>query len=327
MQPDAEQSLEQLATLIQPIAKHYWFSLPYHEHRSTFDTYRWDASVSGKFSSLQLLRAEDWIKPHDFRLSEAEWQWSEITGLASTGVMTGGEFGYGDIYEEDPKGIFLTKQERSDRSKTYSELFHYIRNELENVSSYLIRCHHGYALSIIVGRLSDGRWLCLSPSVIRETPHISSPEGQGLAYSKVEEEEAERLSSSDESRIYQSLKRLKPISVYGWYNRVHSYRIEHAIAGTKKTATEKILLSAKLIERYKFHQFNAQDMCHDYDETELREPIRRFQALNQFLDSSFEEVFVYRVSLWDHEHLFFLDPSQEPDKVGFVFRSQFTYNP
>jgi hypothetical protein len=321
MQPKIEQLLGTIEVFLE---QRLSFGLPYHENSAMLKPYCWDISLSGSFSPLKLIRAENWIAQTDPEVAVQNWKWSEEIGLAAPGMLE-----CDHLCEEDDEGIKLDYAAKLARSVQYQDLLEYVSVHLKSLAAYTLSCSSYYSLSLIVGQLPDQRWICILPTVPQETPNFANKE---MKCTLLEPTEPSLRTISDvEAIIQRKLDDIKSIQTYGWYdggyNHVHTYRITHAADETSELAIETALVKAGLIEIYQFDQFDLGEQLCGYGSEEGRKVSERFQHFNQFLKQVFLDLQLYRFCFWDYEHLYFLNSQQFDDKAGISLHSQFTYNP
>lgn len=308
MHPETEQLLGTLEVILE---KRFGFRLHCHEDSATMNPYAWDAT-QGTFTPLRVIQSEGWITLTDPEVAVANWQWSEHSGVAAKAIFS---------RLTDDENILLDDVTKSKRSNKYQALLELLKANLEKLQAFTLSCNPGYSLSIVVGQITEQRWICFSPSVPHETGFYGKAEMKGSA---------EEILSGIEVQIHAVLKELSSIKVYGWYdggyNNVHDYQIVYAIGNSRDKAIEQGLAVAGLVEIHKFERFELGQLCAYFDEG-AKEFEERCQHLNQFLSHTFPELRLYRFCFWDYENLYILGQSATEDRVGIVIHSQFTYNP
>ena len=310
MELKTEQLLGTLEVLLE---KEFRFRLPCHEDGATLKSYFWDATTQGTFTPLRVIQSEGWIKQTDLEVAVTNWQWSEHSGLAAKGTY---------LPHRDEQNILLDDATKLERTEKYQALLELLTSNLENLQAFILSCTSRYSLSIVVGQITEKRWICLSPTVPQETYGYFNNESK---------DSVEEILSAIEVQIQAALNELTKIQVYGWYGggyeNVHDYQIVYAVGNSRDQAIEWALAVAGLVEICKFERFEAREQRCAYSEQEDKELKERFQHLNQFLSQTFPELKLYRFCFWDYENLYILGKSATEDRVGIVIRSQFTYNP
>ena len=335
MKPETEQTLATLEVILQ---KGLWFMPPYHEDGGYFKPYIWDSEKQGVFSPLSLIRSEGWIQETDLEEVIKNWQWSEQTGLAAKGILKDGEPSCIED-NEDEADILIDEDTKLVRAKIYQNLFELLSNKVSNLQAFVLSCDFYYSLSVLIGQISEKKWVAISPTVPLETPFYFDDEIVCEAYS-IKNNVSQLISSSSlELEIQKHINKLSSIKIYGWYdggyNNTHEYKIVSATGESKEIALENLLLESKLLEIYQFNSFEISELlecCHD---DEAREIEMKSNQLNKFFKHNFPETLLYRFCFWDYEHLYILgetgdrDDALRPlrDRVGVSLHSQFTYNP
>ena len=192
-------------------------------------------------------------------------------------------------------------------------------------------CDFDYSLSVIVGKLSEKKWIALCSTVPQETPSYFDDEIICCSY-RTENDVLKSIDNLDsEIAIQKYIEQLASIQIYGWYdggyNHVHEYKIVAATGESKEIALENALLQSKLLEIYKFKSFNISEQLECYHDDEAQEIAIKSSNLNKFFKKSFPEVLLYRLCFWDYEHLYILGEKGDRNRVGITLHSQFTYNP
>jgi hypothetical protein len=323
MKPETERRLGTIEVLLE---KPLYFRLPYHEDSAILKPYAWDSAQLGKFTLLNLIQVNDWIRQTDPEVAIENWHWSEQTGLAAKGLLQ-----VDHSCQDDDKRIFLKNETKQMRKQAYQALLAFLKANLQNLKAYTLSLSQDYySLSIVVGQLPNQRWLCISPTVPQETPNFTNSEMRCSAYTQ-DTALPTAEPSEIETEIAQLLEQFDPIQIYGWYeggyNHVHNYELVYAVGDTDEIAIEQALSQAGLITTHQFESFKLGEQLVAYDEAHAQELAERFMYLNQFLKQVFSEILLYRFCFWDYEHLYLLNNTSPDDQVGIKISSQFTYNP
>ncbi len=311
MELKTEQLLGTLEVLLE---KEFRFRLPCHEDGATLKSYFWDATTQGTFTPLHVIQSEGWITQTDPEVAVTNWQWSEYSGLAAKGTFP--------PYNRDEQNILLDDATKLERTEKYQALLELLASNLENLQAFIFSCGPGYSLSIVVGQITEQKWICLSPTVPQETYGYVNNESK---------DSVEEILSAVEVQIQAALNELSKIQVYGWYGggyeNVHDYQMVYAVGNSRDQAIEQALAVAGLVEIGIFEGFALRQLNSGYSNEVTKEFEERSQHLNKFLSQTFPDLKLYRFCFWDYENLYILGQSATEDRVGIVIRSQFTYNP
>ena len=327
MKPKTEQLL---ATLEVILNQGFSFMPPYHEDGGYFKPYVWDGEQNGMFSPLSSIESEGWIQETDVELAIENWQWSEQTGLAAQGILRDGEpFCIED--GEDEAGILLDEATKLARAKTYQNLFELLSSQANNLQAFVLSCDFNYSLSVVVGQISEKKWIALCPTVPQETPSYFDDEIVCSNY--VRENKITQLvnNSNLEIEIQKHINKLSNIKIYGWYdggyNHTHNYEIAFTTGESKKQALDNLLLKSKLLEIYQFNNFDISEQLECYHDDEAQQIESQSNQINQFFEQTFSKTLLYRFCFWDYEHLYIVGDVDNCDRVGITLHSQFTFNP
>ncbi|MBW4532381.1 MAG: hypothetical protein KME09_00410 [Pleurocapsa minor HA4230-MV1] len=314
MHPETEQRLATLEVILQKNIRYY---LPCHENGANLQPYVWNTNIQDKFTSLNLITSEGWIKETDPEVIFTNWLWSEQNGLASQIIY---------LYKKDKANILLDEITKNTRYQHYYNLLSLLIDNLENLKAFNISCNDNYSLSLVVGKIPDRqRWICLSTTVPQETPEFIK---DLIQCSPLIEEVSSDLKienlSKVETQINDILMQLDTINIYGYYDggycHTHKFKVICTSEITQEAAVNKALLSSGLVEIYNFEKFTIQGRGGwGFDNYE--------ESLTKFLNAVFPDLLLYRFCFWDYEHLYLLGKTGDRDFVGVALHSQFTYNP
>ena len=216
-----ELKTERLLSTLEILLEKESFLLPYHEGSVTVKPYVWDATTQGTFTPLRVIQSEGWITLTDPEVAVTNWQWSEHSGLAAKSIL---DTDPSCLSGDDTENILLDDAVKSKRTEKYQALLELLKASIENLQAFTLSCIPGYSLSIIVGQITEQRWICLSPNVPQETPKYVRDEIKCSVYTDVETHPKEEMSAI-EIQIQAVLEKLSRIKVYGWYDggydRVH----------------------------------------------------------------------------------------------------------
>jgi hypothetical protein len=312
------------------------FSLPFHEN-VPLSPWFWEENVHGNFCPLMLAQQEGWLEITDPEIAFHQWQFSERHGLAASGIFESDP----SCIEDDDANILLDEADRQRRTVSYEHLLDWVESHLSEVQSVLVKHNSDYTWSFIVGKLADGQWLAIAPTVPNETPCYvrsiaKSDQGSEHECNIVVSDIPAHLEphSFSEPTFNRILSELPPIKIYGWYdggyNITHDYHLVSAQGNSQQEAIEQLFLVAGFLKVYSFEQFHPGERTYGCDSETANATIERYRHFNDFLNTALPNAKLYCFCFWDYEHLYLIDQPPDVsngDRVGVVLRSQFTYNP
>ncbi len=329
MNTETEQTLATIEVILQ---ERLHLHIPYSSNRNFLKPYVWNSKQQGIFSPLSIIKSEGWIQEIDLETAIKNWQWPEQTGLAAQSIFDNDPYCIED--GEDEAAILLDEDTKLIRAKIYQNLFEFISNNLKTLQAFTFGCNlEDYSLSVIVGQISEDKWICICPTVPQETGAYVNDLMKCYPYNQDKNENFKLETISDiETKIKEHIEQLKDIKVYGWYdggyNNIHNYRIIYATGNNQETALKNALCKSDLLEIYLFEKFNLEEQFHSYDQVREYEQMRdKLIHLNNFLNQTFPQLLLYRFCFWDYEHIYILGEIDNCDRVGVYVNSQFNYNP
>ncbi|MCC5665862.1 hypothetical protein LC653_18525 [Nostoc sp. CHAB 5784] len=158
MQPETEQILGTLQVIVEP---YLTIDLPGHENGGTIIVpFVWDVSEQREFNVINLCLANGWLQLTDVDKRIKSWQEME--------------------YAKSFYNFFLGVEEENIRKNKFESLLQLLHinlqnleffyQDLESFSSMPYSCSRGVILpGLVIGRTEDGAWICICPTVYKET--------------------------------------------------------------------------------------------------------------------------------------------------------------
>lgn len=320
-------------------------AFPCHEDGGELEPFVWQGE-QGELSAWNLLQSQGWVRPVDLSVVLQLWQAPEIGAVNGDPSL---------IPENDPAGILLDDQRRTERAEVYGELGQLLKSRLQNLQAYELSCDSDYRLGLLLGQAEEG-WLGWGSTVPIATPASPSPlqtvvppqahpsidpsaspepTAQETARgtdspteAEIKDESVPETTSETAPQIQAVLAKLAPLTIYGYYgggyNQTHSHRLVQVAAAGPSQVLEMLLHQVGL---FRLDRFEALVPTASGAE---QAPDQQCEALTAFLHRRFSELWDYRFSFWTWEQVFILGQDglgQAGDWGGVVLRSHFTYNP
>lgn len=290
----------------------WYLCFPNHEEGSELELFVWDEQDQGALTPLSLIRAEEWMQPVELSVVLEAWLIPEHCGSVNGETWL--------VPEQDRAGIRLKEATQAERAQLYQELVQVLQAQLLDVQAYQFSCSSDYALTVVVGH-TDGQWFCLSPIV----PHATDIRADSpiRMSSEVQLSAVETPSPTGiEAQVQILLSQLGTIQLYGYYGggygQIHDYRLIVAVGATSDQAIGRAIRQAGLVQINGFEELQPTRDAGQWT--------TQFAQLNQVLQHTFPQPWVYRFSFWNYDH-FYVIGQAEGYWGGVVLRSQYTYNP
>ena len=311
-------TIQKLATLELLLNPSLSFFIPCHEDSEDLKPFFWDSEIKGELTPLQLLKSNDWIEEIDPEDAIITWQLTEESAVASPDRQF--------CIEGDPENILLNEETKLNRQQKYEDILEIFKKSERGEKALKLQVNSDYNLSIILTKIDQNQWLCLSPLVPQETPSYISDD---LHLSRIYISENKRKFTSDlEIQVKGIVEDLGITQLYGWYhggyNNIHNYGLIYELGSTEEEAIERTLIRAGLIDIYQFKGFKLKSGHFLYSNPNFRD---QWSDLNQFLTETFPKMQLYRFCFWDTEKIYILGETVAGDRAGIFMESQFTYNP
>lgn len=311
MQPETEQTFATLELLLDG---NLAFDLPGHEDGGQISPFTWDRSNSGEFNILNLCRANGWIQLTDVDAIVKDWQ----------------EMNYMKHFPD----FSLSPKQKNDLIYQLASLFQVLNTNLENLEAYILNSRYFYVSNpgVVIGKTKDENWICISPTVYTET---NIPQGQisrSPLTNAVKPQSLSETTLTILSTIQAITSEIGTISLSGdfdGYMYNFTYQIVYAIATTKESAIERALQASGMLELAQFNGFlrDIEYIRKYHFEYDPNETYQSYQNINQFLNQTFLQVFMYRLSFWTHENIYIIGQTSGGDWAGIYIDSEFVYNP
>jgi hypothetical protein len=301
----------------------WYLRFPDHEEGSELEPFVWDEQERGSLTPLNLIRAEGWMQPLEVSMVLEKWLAPERSGSVNGETWL--------VPEQDSAGIRLDEASRAERAQLYQELVQVAQAQLQDLQAYQFSCNSDYAVAVLVGQTvlagqTGGQWLCLLP-IVPHTTRVDSdspirivPETQPPTAGAPMAETSR--STGSEAQVQSLLNRLGTIQLYGYYGggygQIHDYKLIAAVGPTIDQAIERAIRQAGLVQIDRF-----EDLQPTRDAGQWK---TQFEQLNQLLQRTFPQRWLYRFSFWNYDH-FYLIGQTDGYWGGVVLRSQYTYNP
>ncbi len=273
----------------------------------------WETETQGELSFWKLLNITCSVKETDLELAFEHWQKMEAWGTPT------------DMQKDDCE-YAPTRSEREDegednsddwndeiaieRNDLYDRLQQLLSINLTNVRAYKLS-HNGsynsssFNISIVIGQMLDGKWLCLSPTIPNQ---VADREHRSTA-SKIEP-----IFSENRSDIHEIVNRLTPLKMYGYYhggyNYTYQHRIHQAIGLTKDSAIELALQLAEAV-------------AISHPTIEYKDDNR----ISEFMNKCTSDRTRYTMSFWDVGCTYEIAKTLDNDWIGIRSSVEFEYNP
>lgn len=312
MQPTTEQTFATLELLLD---RELPFNLPSHEDGGRISPFIWDRAKQGEFNVLNLCRANGWLKLTDVDVTIKDWQQMN--------------------YIKSFPDFSLDAEQIANRTNRIESLFQVLDTSLHNLESYVLKPRYYYVVhpGVVIGRTEDKDWICVSPTVytasyipqeqVSRSPLVNSKSDRPLGEKTLNLISTIQAISSEIGTIYLQG------DYAGEYSYSHNHQIVSAAAATQELALEQALKASGMLQIGQFNGFLSdieyiQNWYFDYDTNEI---YQSYQNINQFLNQTFSQVIMYRLSFWNHENIYIIGQTSGGDWAGIYIDSQFVYNP
>lgn len=310
MHPD--QLLQTLQSLIDD-EMGWYLRFPNHEDGGELEPFVWDADQQGELTPLKLMQSEGWVQEFEVDAVLGKWLAPERVGSVNGEQWL--------VPDRDRAEILIHHTAKAERAQLYQELMMLLQAQLQNLQALQFSHDSDYALVALVGQ-SAGQWLCVAPSV----PHATQIDADSpIQFTSAGQSPIEAISAAAEleAQVQTFLSRLSTIRLYGYYgggyNQTHDYKLIEGIGNSSEQAIEQAIRQAGLLEIGRFEALQPSDNAGEW--------ANQFQQLNQFLQQTFAERWLYRFSFWNYEHFYAIGQDVDSNWGGVVLRSRFTYNP
>ncbi|MEH2257855.1 hypothetical protein [Nostoc sp.] len=317
MHTETERIFGTLQVLVEP---HLTIDLPGHENGGSIVPFVWDVSEQGKFNVINLCLANGWLQLTDVDKRIRSWQKME--------------------YAKSFYDFYLGVEEENLRKNQFEYLLQILQylesflQDLESFSSMPYSCSRGVILpGLVIGRTADGTWICICPTVYKET---AIPQ-ELISRSPLSQLTSSELYAENTLNFISQIKAITSelgiISLEGdlgggyYYN--YDHQIVYGVAVSKELVFEQAFQKAGILELKQFHSFYPdKNYLGDYYEGyKLEEIFAKYQQINNFFKQTFSEVIMYKFSFFTQEHIYVIAQTNPGDWVGLYLESEFVYNP
>jgi hypothetical protein len=271
----------------------------------------WETATQGEISFWKLLNITCSVKETDLELAIEHWQQMEAWGTPTDMKKDDCEYApTRSEREEDEEDRDWNHEIAIERSNLYERLHHLLSTNSTNLQAYHIS-HTGsynsssFKMSIVAGRIVDGKWLCLVPTI---PDQVTDREYRSI------EPQLEPIFNENISDIHEIVHRLTPLKMYGYYHGSYNYTYQHqihqAIAPTKDSAIE---LALKL----------AGAVAISNPTIEYKDDNR----ISEFMNKCLSDRTRYDLSFWDVGYAYELAKTPDNDWLGIRSSIEFEYNP
>lgn len=211
------------------------------------------------------------------------------------------------------------------RFESYQQLSQLLKAELPDLQAFRLSVpqglsdscewgHQDYCVYIIIGKTTDGNWLCLLPTV----PDQVTSKGltQTTLTNPVKSPTTKTLEL--QSKIRSILAELPAITLYGYYYGAYNYTYQHqiiyAFSQSKALAIELALQSAGMLTVEKTNVEYASDPYNS-------------QKLSQFFNANLNDRTIYTLNFWEISYNYEIGKASTGDWLGVRSLWEFEYNP
>jgi hypothetical protein len=284
----------------------------------------WETEQRGAFNSWNLMIAEGFVQLTDIEIVLEGWQaverWGTVTDPKSK------DYGYAPSREE--RDEVWNSEIEAERAAKYQALLKLLQSNVQNLQAFSLSIpkdagdcfewdHPAFSVGILIGKLTDDDWLCVSPTVPDQVTGRSRRRKQVSASSETTitlDVLSESLLSL-RSSIRAISNDLGSVEVYGYYHGGYNYSYDHkirfAIADTKENAIEQALQTAGMLA--------IEKTAVEYT-GENRE-------LSQFMNAVLSDRTIYTLSFWDIGYTYEVGQTSGFDWIGTRAKLEFEYNP
>lgn len=290
----------------------------------------WDSSSHGNYSFWALMAFKGFVSRTDVDLAFRHWQLVEAWG-APTDLK---DYEYAPLRDER-KSSDWSEEIALRRSITYKNIAQLVETQLDDVQAYRLSVpkglhgrmewsHPKFSVSLVVGVLEDGQWLCLLPTVPDQLA-INRNQRSELDDDAIilgpSRSAAEIPQSAGVEALMSLLEALAPIELYGYYHGGYNYSYQHSIVGaissSKEKAIENALQAAKMLVR--------KAISVEYVEgSQSRSNSRR---ISQFMNKRLKARTAYSISFFDIACFYELGRTPGNDWIGTYSMGEFEFNP
>jgi hypothetical protein len=280
----------------------------------------WETATQGEFSLWNLLISQGFVSQTDVELAFEHWQNIERWGTPTDQTLNDYEYAppRSDRKHDDWNEAITTQ-----RQEIYDRLRELLNAYLPNQQAYKLSVpkafprgeNPAFCVSIVVGEMVNGQWLCLAPTVPdqvsfnRRQPNQVTAPAISVDTLQVNAEVANQLSSL--------LNKLQPIKIYGYYHGGYNYSYEHRIVGaialTQISAIECALQAAEMLVLRK-PAVESQDVSSS-------------REISKFMNRCLRDRTIYSLSFWDIGYTYEFGQTPANDWIGIRSSSKFKYNP
>ncbi|MGL5875440.1 MAG: nuclease A inhibitor family protein [Xenococcaceae cyanobacterium] len=310
MKPETEQAYGTLELLVDKLS----FDLPGHENGGYIYPLVWDETAQGEFNIFNLCQLKNWLKLTDADAVIKSWQQLE----------------YAKCFND----FSLNPEQIKTWEDNIKSLWQIINHHLDNLESYIFNIgFYDKSPNIIIGHTKDKDWIGIAQTIYVE----SNIPQEIIARSPINKTITTKTLGENTLSLDLKLKaitsKLGTIAMSGdfggGYCYSYTHKIIYGIGATKELALENTLQKSGMLEinnfkgLYRDRQYLDNWFC-DSDNTKI---YQKYNRINQFMEQTFSEVIMYRLSSWTDENIYIIGQTNNSDRVGIYLKSSFVYNP
>ncbi|GAA6616046.1 hypothetical protein [Scytonema sp. NUACC26] len=289
----------------------------------------WETATQGEFSLWSLLISQGFVRQTDVELAFERWQNIEHWGTPTNQALNDYEYAPPRSERDNDdwnEAIAIQRQE------IYYHIQELLSTHLQHQQAYKLSVsqalqskfewhHPAFFVSIVVGEMENGHWLCLVPTVPDQVGFRPCKPNQATTLAIL----VDTLQVNGEliadcpltNQLCSLLDQLRPIEIYGYYYGGYNYSYDHRIVGavtpTQSSAIELALQAAEmLVVRKPSIEF--------LDASSSRE-------ITQFMNQCLRDRTLYSLSFWDISYTYEFGQTPVGDWIGVRSSGEFEYNP
>jgi hypothetical protein len=315
MKPTTEQLLGAIQVLTE---QKIMFCLPNHE-TAYWEPMAWESDKSGEFNLFNLITSRAWVTETDIEIVIQGWQ-----------ELDNQRYLNNDDYPETYDNCFNDDTE-TDRTVIYKELCDFIKvYSQETMALKLSSSPYHYSFYIVLVRISEDRWICISPTAPQEkaieTEVSRSPIERHL--DAVEIDQSILILTRDIKKI---INQVQPIKVYGYYGGGYDYHFDnflvYGLGKDKGIALSIALEKAGMSEFSCFDQLSPTFAEWMFEDERINGLQESYDTLNRFFKESFSTVRMLQCSFWDYQYVCIAGQSADGNWIGIYSENSFDFNP
>lgn len=281
----------------------------------------WETATQGEFSLWSLLISQGFVRETDVELVFEHWQNIEFWGTPTNQAIDGEYAPMRSNRKNDDWNEAIATQ----RQEIYHHMQELLSTHLQHQQAYKLSVsqrHPAFSVSIVVGEMQNGHWLCLAPAVPDQVGFHRRKSNQGTTPPAIL---VDTLQGNGEliadcpltNQFCSLLDQLRPIEIYGYYYGGYNYSYNHRIVGavtpTQSSAIQLALQAAEMLVLRK-------PAVESWD-------VSISQEISQFMHRCLRDRTLYSLSFWDISYTYEFGQTPENDWIGVRSRGEFECNP